>query len=254
MAFVLTPGRGEPVYPVCCCAPVSDPALLCAPRFTAENRLRLDPEKVAGVVLCVSATALADVMLRVRRRGGAGVWLLGYPPLMRRPDGCFVFRFDAKMYELPPGRYEAQVTVKGEPCGSIEITVVRPCSAVLAVEPLEFHGQLDPELHAEVSDMYDSIATFATELVQPLAPDSTVLPLSPSAAAALCAATLCRPVELVLDDSVHRETVTFSGCVGGAVVVARGASGTAATAFPRGAQLRFVWTPANVQAACEGCP
>lgn len=247
---------GSPdLYLACCCAPVSAPAHLCEAAYTPASRMRYRPSGVAGIVLQLpSVAATQRVVLRLRRRGYYE-WMLEYPVLMRRPDGSFVFRFDAKMETLQPGRYDAFVFVDDTPCVAVEITIPKMCPAEsVAVAPLLFHGQVDPEPPQEINDVFLPIATFSADLTQPLATGATVIPLSDTARTALCGATLCRPVELVLDDGVQREVVLFEGCVGGAVVVKRGLYGAPPAVFPRGSQLRFVWTPANVQAACEGCP
>jgi hypothetical protein len=248
----LQAGRCPPVYPICCCTPVPPPAACCGPRFTRESRLRIDRCKVAGVRVELAACDVTEASMWIRRRG-QDAWLLQYPAMAVDASGALVFRFDDLLLELAPGRYEAQIRVGCDPCGCLEVEVPPGCAGVRAHTPLMYHTEVDPE-GPEDADMFEPLVSFSAELCRPLAPGDTALPLLPADAARLCAVTLCRPVQLVLDDGVQRETVEFSGCTAGVPTVRRGVAGTVALSFPKGSTLKFVWTEANVLAASEGCP
>jgi hypothetical protein len=249
------PGRCPPLYPICCCVAPPEPDCGCGPYFTRANRIVLDRCKTAGVNLAFTHCDPADVALQLRRRGRPDApWLLRYPALYRDADGTFVFRFDGLIYELDPGRYEAQLLNGDTPCGCLEIEVPRACLGVTRVTPVLLHGLADPEAPSEIDDMFECLYSFTAETCRVFTPAETTIPLLPADIAKLCACVLCRPVELVIDDGVQRETVKFSGCVSGAPVVSRGASLTTPRTFPKGSTVKFVWTPANVSAACEGCP
>lgn len=248
----LQAGRCPPVYPTCCCTPVPPPEACCGPRFTRASRLRIDRCKVAGVQIELASCAVEDTSLWIRRRGQTA-WLLTYPAMTVDAAGALIFRFDDLLLELAPGRYEAQIRVGCDPCGCLEVEIPPGCAGVKTHKPLLYHTETDPE-GPEDSAMFEPLVSLSVELCRPAGPGDAVLPLLPADVARLCAAVLCRPVQLVLDDGVQRETVEFSGCVAGVPVMRRGVAGTIARSFPKGTTLKFVWTEANVVAASEGCP
>ena len=248
----LSAGRCPPTYPTCCCAPAPPPDACCPTRFSRQARLRLDQCKTAGVSIALSGCSHEDVSLWLRRRG-QDVWVLRYPALFQDVSGAFVFRFDAKIYDLRAGRYEAQVRVGDDPCGCLEVEVPPGCGGIASMREVAYHNAQDPQ-GPEGLGMFDDLLTFSAQLCRPLDPGATTLPLTPAQTSVLCAASLCRPVQLVLDDGVQRETVEFSGCTAGVPTVRRAVAGTLPLTFPKGTTLKFVWTEANVLAASEGCP
>lgn len=170
-------------------------------------------------------------------------------------EGRTRFNLDADFAKLKPGRYAAQVVQGCVTCFIFEIEIEKGCSvgvgsmsADAGVELVIHNGSL-PNMTA----IFDSLNTFTAKTCAVLEPGATVLPLKASDLAALCAVTLCRPVQLVIGDGVRTETVSFAGCTGNLATVTRGVAGSVPARFPVGTTVAFSWTNANVTAASEGC-
>lgn len=176
--------------------------------------------------------------------------VLVYPAFRIDPAGRLAVRWDKHLHALPRGRYEVRVLVDGLVCGIFEIDKSYVC-------PIETGGAVSTELAEPpergpkpegVSDMFDDIYDWTSTTTCQLGPGDTTV--SVKDADVLCGAVLCRQPELVITDGITREVVTFQGCVDGKLQIGRGGANT----IQAGAIIRFEWTAANTQAACEGCP
>jgi hypothetical protein len=241
---------------ICCCGPAEPPPPACShPVLIPRSRRVVLTDCIAGLRLKVVGcdADAAGIEGWIRRRGQQR-WLLKYPATYVDGDGLTVFRFDAKVAELPSGRYEMEVRRGCDVCTLVEIVVPPGCATLGALLSLPYTSYNYPARPEGVTAMFDLIASLTTSLCAPLAKTDTALPLSDADKAILCGLVLCRPVQLVLDDGVQQEIVEFSGCSAGNVVVRRGVGGTVPLAFPNGTGLNFAWTPQNVTNAVAGCP
>lgn len=210
---------------------------------------------------CTKSMDIERLWAYVRRLGQCE-WFVRYPAWGTTDDGRVEFRIDDTLLEQPSGRYEVEFRYVAEGgcssfiCGRIQIVVPPWCGKINKVQPVKARRVHYPEdKPAQVTEphMYSEVQSFTATLCAVIDVGVTTLPLSPADIAALCAITLCKPVELVLDDGVNTELVSFSGCVSGAVVVQRGVSGTTQKKFPKGTSVYFRWTNNNVANVLAGC-
>jgi len=199
-----------------------------------------------------NAAAPEDVDLYIRRRGD-DCWRVRYPVFDIDENGNYVVIFDEHLFNLPGGRYEAQVRVGCDPCNSFEIILPDGCGAGF-VEPAAVRG-FTPVIHTEeppcMTDMFQDLYDFSAELDMILERGVNELTLCGADIEKMCAAAGCCPVELVIYDGIKSEVVTFVGCDDGVPQIERGAN---QMRFPIGSTVAFSWTPNNVNVACQdGC-
>lgn len=232
----------------------------CRPKYI-RTRHEITPSTAATCFPAASCrlrapgAKLAEIEAWVRPRGSL-VWVLSYPAFDRDDTGRICFRWDSQLFDLGAKRLEVEFRQCGQPCGVVELRIRAGC----ALDPaqavhVERRPYCDPvAAPGEATAVFNEIAGFQTTLCAVLEPSGGTLKLCGGDARKLCAMTLCRPVELILDDGVNHEIVLFSGCTGETLEIQRGMGGTTAKRFPVGTTLRFGWTQANVLAAQEGCP
>lgn len=214
---------------------------------------RTDPGVAVGITQCrsdCSPTDLADMWLYVRRRGTRD-WVVKYPAWELDDAGNVVFRIDDQ-FPMDHGRYEGEVRVGDEVLGSVEIYVARSHAATGRGRALRMVPDWRPPKPDGVTDMYEPIYDFRAYLCDVLEKDGALLPLGADDADRLCGVTLCRPAQLVLYDGYHKEVIEFS-CTANGIEITRGLAGTDPQRFPRGTEVRFEWTEANVTNAMNGC-
>lgn len=251
-------------FPECkpCCPPEPHP---CAPAPEIPNHIIRCYQKVkitcgtlgtafpAASCGCGSAPPnIAHIEAWIRRRGQCN-WLLKYPAWDLSCDRWVEFRWDDKLFALPPGRYEAELRNNGFPCAMVEL-IIGPDCAVSARRHRPIHDNTSAyplDKPAGANAVYDTIAGFKATLCAVLERGATTLPLCGPDLAALCSASLCKPVQLVISDGVNTEVITFSGCEMGNPVLTRGG---VQYKFPIGADVYFAWTAANVAGAMTPCP
>lgn len=243
----------------CGCAPCKN-TCACAesPRkWLSRQRVKIDgraPALALNVSACsVFSTAVPTIYIR---RRGQECWLLAYDAMDVDDEGRHVFQFDSKLLTLPFGRYEGQVRMGCEVCGSIELDLTQACRlSINAAAPVAAH---DPHIISDkppgVTNMYEPVMGFKAILCRPLASDDVELPLNSADAAKLCAAAaqVCNTFEVMVFDSIKSEIITVTGCSLGVPIIERGAAGTKPGNFPNGAAVQFSWTEANVVKACSG--
>ena len=241
----------------CCCDP--EPR-----RWLSRVKIKATSDTASIVVppSCGASAHVAENTMYIRRRGECE-FSLAYPAFDKDGAGAVRFILDSKFAVLPAGRYEAQLRQNKAAgnqcdavvCGSFEIVKpdfcdLKPISpqAVDSAVTVIHSGPIDG-----VTDVFDEISQFTAPTCKVMETGDDTLKLSDADKVRLCAITLCRPVQLVIFDGVKSETVEFAGCVGGEPVVTRAASSGSAQRFPVGSTVTFMWTTANVAAACEGC-
>ena len=228
-------------------------------RWLNAPKLHISPE-MRSIVLdrgaCGVSSVSDEAISMMIRRKGQEEFILRYDSFDHDDHGRMRFVLDDNLFNLPAGRYEASLHQGCTHCSTFEIVLDEGCDvnvqsvqAVMGESYTIRNGEMD-----SVSDIFDCVNVFEAELCAVLEADATTIPLSNADRDNLCDCVLCRSVELVLDDGVKSEIVLFSGCSEGLVRVTRGVAGTSPRKFPVGTKLAFTWTPANVSAACEGCP
>lgn len=190
------------------------------------------------------------------RPRGTTTWVLAYPAFDLLDNGHLCFRWDDNLFNLGSDRLEVEFRHDGEPVGSIELRIITQrtlnleCGSHSESDPYSGPDPLDPEVHR----IFDEVYLFESRLNRILERGDSQLHMCDEHAGKLCEVSLCRPVELVIDDGVNHEIVLFKGCNYGAIVVNRGRANTTPKRFPVGAKVKFAWTPYNIQAAKLGCP
>ena len=199
-----------------------------------------------------------DRMVIELRRKGDRDWWLQYPVHDADEHGWIDVRLDKNMQEACPGRYEGRFVMDGCPCGEFLLELRSRTCGVSTEGVIVSNGRdfAPPMNYPEgVTDMFDEIVTFVAHLSSRWTRGDKVMPLCDEDKDKLCGMNLCKPVELHISDGVNEELVKFSGCVGPnkVMLVDRGVGGTKPQIFPKGAQVRFVWSTTNVINAKEGC-
>jgi hypothetical protein len=196
------------------------------------------------------ATPATDLELWVKRRGRRE-WLVKYPAWDVSDDGMVCFRID-DLFPTEHGRYDGVIyDVAGAEIGYVELFVPRK-RQVVAASRRRGHSRRKLSKPQGATDMYDAIEGFSAKLCGTLEKTDTVLPLSSTDAAFLCGLTLCKPAQLVIDDGINQEIIEWR-CTGGQVEITRAVTGVGPFKFPRGADVYFDWTEANVVNAMTGC-
>ncbi|PZO72265.1 MAG: hypothetical protein DI640_12890 [Sphingomonas taxi] len=175
--------------------------------------------------------------------------LLVYPAFRVDERGRLAVRWDQKLHELPAGRYEARIVVDGLVCGSFELNKDYCCPitpAKMTSIDIRDVREVGPKPEG-ITDMFDAIADWSSVTTCQLEAGDTIV--SVEDAGNLCTSVLCRQPELVINDGITREIVTFLGCSEGKLMIER----TGTTTIQQGAIIRFEWTVENVRNAMEGC-
>lgn len=254
-------GKAFPECKPCCppephpCAPPCDPpvhVIRCYQkiRLTCDTLGTLFPAQSCG---CSGpAPNIANVEAWIRRRGECE-FRLKYPAWDVSCDGWIEFRWDDQLFALKPGRYEAELRNNGFVCGRVELIIGPDCTiSARRHRPLQGRVLAYPTTKpAGANAVYDAIAGYKATLCAVLERGATVLPLCGPDLAALCAASLCKPVQLMISDGVNSELITFSGCVTANAAIERGSP---QFKFPIGSEVTFVWSAQNVAGAMTPCP
>lgn len=234
-----------------------------------KHALVLDCD-VAGFVVgrahcaCGPNVDSKDLYAYVRRLGKTE-WFVRYPAWVVTDEGHVEFRVDDLLLDKPPGRYEVEFRYRlpgssERKCGRIELIIPEYCDRLgdeTSLAPVRNHHTnypTTPPAALGSPHMFTIAQGFSARLCNVFEIGATALPVSPADAAVLCSWTLCKPVELVLDDGVNTEIVRFSGCSSGSPVVTRGSAGTTQRRFPVGTSVAFRWTSNNTTNALLGCP
>lgn len=195
------------------------------------------------------ATPSPEYELWIRRRGQK-YWLLLYPAWDVSPSGRICFRVDDQ-FPKEHGRYDAQVRdYNNDVVGEFEIVI--PRTRLVSVTRERGRRRRPMSKPQGVSNMYEPIEGWTTQLCGILEKTDTVLPLDSTDISFLCGLVLCKPAQLVIDDGINSEVIEWR-CVGNAIEIERAVDGNGPFRFPRGAEVRFDWTEANVVRAMEGC-
>jgi len=213
---------------------------------------------------CTCSRDDVDNLYAYVRRLGQCEWFVRYKAWGLTDDGRIEFRIDDHLMAQPHGRYEVEFRYalphcSFRVCGRIELFVPPYCDRIRArfePRPIKRHSTRYPDTPPSVltePHMFSTVQTLSLNLCGVFEIGATMLPVSPADASTLCSLVLCKPVELVLDDGVNTEVVTFSGCSSGQPVVARGSAGTTQRKFPKGTSLSFKWTSLNTTTAIAGC-
>lgn len=246
----------EPETPLC--VPCQEPPVApCTMPRAIKLHITISPDDAGTCfpfAVCGCGADLPDIsqlVARFRRRGQCD-WLLEYPAWDCSECGI-EFRWDSQLTELPKGRYELQFFNGEDCCGVVEVTFSRKCpiNAVKATAIKQRKINMPTETPFGAHPVFDSIASFTANLCNTFDRPDTALPLCPADLTQLCSISVCKPVELMLFDGYNSELVTFTGCTSGAALVTRGSP---RHKFPKGSNVRFVWSENNVKAACSPCP
>lgn len=239
----------------CGCAPPEPKRFL---RCRVKVQLSASDRAITLPASCVCDDAevdLSKLWLWVRRRGQSE-WALRYPAWETDDYGGILFLFDDQLQRLPPGRYEGELRYRGCACETIELDLRRKCPPrVTRVETVREACMTFPSFQGGFP-VFESVQGFTAELCGVLEKGVRSLPLCGADKTRLCAATLCKPVQLVLCDGVRTEIIEFSGCTDDQILVDRGMGGTTQRRFPPGTKVSFEWTEANiagVMAPCGDC-
>lgn len=245
----------EPETPLC--VPCQqDPAPVCSYPRAIKLHVTISPNDAGtcfplAVCECGDQPDISALTARIRRRGQCD-WLLEYPAWDCSDCGV-EFRWDSQLLSLPKGRYELHFFEGGECCGLVELSIGRKCAVNAKSFTALKQQRTNYALTAPtgVHPVFDDIAGFTANLCSVFDKGDTLLPLCQPDIDRLCAISLCKPAEIEVNDGYNSELVTFTGCTAGAVLVTRGSP---RYKFPKGSVVRFVWSTANVQAACSPCP
>lgn len=195
------------------------------------------------------APDITDLCVQIRR-GGASDWLAQYDAFSVTDAGMVRFVWDSNLTAAQPGYYEAYFYKDDCLVGQELIRLSKDRvvytdrhTNIKCAEP--FEPAAPPA--GMITDVFDEYTDFSCALAAVLEKGALTV--------ALCddktlegLGTLCRPVELVIEDGMNLETVTYDGNAEGTIV-----RGSPCFRFPKGAVIKFAWTENNVTAAVEGC-
>ena len=185
-------------------------------------------------------------------RAGQCQYEFAYDAFDFSDTGAIRFVLDSRLVQAKTGYYYGLFVRDGEECGQVVLHVKKsPGLQDDRIQAISCNKPYEPCLMEtnDVSDIFAAIDSWTSKTAEVLAKDTTQINLCSSAdLTALTQEPLCRAVELVIEDGMNTEIVTYDGS--SPLTVTRG---NPCYKFPAGATIKFAWTTNNVLAAVEGC-